>query len=172
MTNKNPDLGSAAGWSTSNATNFHRLYYSIIVSYMLVFYIPAVLGGVIFVCIGGDAARGGVVVWEVGSGRDEAELKTPAKGGGVKVSPDPRAASLWAGCDSCCVLTGVRSGGLDSVVALETDGVDTCVETAPKLSFVSPGPKTKGPVEKGELKLVVKGFVVVVLLGLLVFGGD
>ena len=108
----------------------------------------------------------------MGFGTEGAELNPLVKGGGVKLSPDPRASSLCVGCDSGCVLTGARSGGAGSVVALETDGVDACVEAAPKLGLVSGTPKTKGPLEKDELKFATNGFVEVELLGLLVFVGD
>ena len=62
--------------------------------------IPAVVGGVLFAWAGGDGARGGVVDCDVELGRDTVELKPLLKGGGVKLSPDPRAPSLCAGCDS------------------------------------------------------------------------
>lgn len=43
---------------------------------------------------------------------------------------------------------------------------------APKLGFEFPELKTKGPVEKGDVKLAIRGLDVVVVLELLVFGGD
>ena len=117
--------------------------------------VAAVVGGAIFVCTEGDGGGVGVLC-EVVFRRDTVELKTVLNGGGVKLSPDPRASSLCVGCDSGCDETGVRSARLDSVVALETGGVDA---------------KSKGPgVVNGEEKPVNNGFAAVE--GLLVFGGN
>lgn len=51
-----------------------------------------------------------------------------------------------------------------------TGGVDA--GAVPKLSFVSPAPKGKGPTVKGEVKPAINGFGAVVLLGLVVLVGD
>ena len=81
-----------------------------------------------------------------GTGRFEAEFKSEANGGGVNVSPDPRAPSLCVGCDvngcdSCWVLGGIWPVELGSLVSPVTGDVDA--GAAPKLGLASPRPKAK-----------------------------
>ena len=58
------------------------------------------------------------------------------------------------------------------MVALVTGGKGVDVGAVPKVGFVSPVLNWNGPAEKGEVKLAMKGFGAVVLLGLVVVVGE